>query len=277
MNRNSRLLTTALLAVLLVSPTQAVVAATKCSRGSSAAPTYKKVDQEGSKLVTKFMQLLQDRDIKGLQNFMSPAFNIQRADGTGFGKDAYLKALPEIQNFTISKLHASQSQSVISVRYLLNADGQAAGKTYSPGAAPRISSFAWNGCQWQISSHANFNSMTPMPVAGISPLFTQESITTLGQPFLYLVGSPEVSSSILTMVPGQETGRHRHDAPLYVYVLSGEVTVTYDGGIVKTYREGTALLEAVGVYHNGINSGKVPVRLLIVNMGAVGVANTVKP
>jgi hypothetical protein len=79
------------------------------------------------------------------------------------------------------------------------------------------------------------------------------------------------------MLPGQETGRHRHDAPLYVYVLSGEVTVTYDSGIVKTYSEGMALLEAVGVYHNGVNTGKDPVRLLIVNMGAAGVENTVKP
>ena len=222
------------------------------------------------------MLLLQQHDTKELQDFMSPAFNIQRADGTGFSKAAYLKSLPNIQSFTISNLHASQSQRVITARYLVDAAGQVGGKSYSPGPAPRISTFTWSGCQWQIASHANFNALTAPPAPGIETLLTQQSTTTLGQPLQYLSGSPEVTSTILTMAPGQETGRHRHDAPMYVFVLSGEVTVTYDGGIVKTYSEGMAILEAVGVYHNGINTGKVPVRLLIVNMGAAGVANTVK-
>jgi hypothetical protein len=275
MNRNSLRFTALLIAALLIAPAPAGVASTKCDTSSSPAPTYKQVDQVGNKLVTKYLQLLQKQDTKGLQGFLSPAFNLQRADGTGFGKVAYLKALPIIQKFTISELHASQSQGFISVRYLLNADGKTADKNYSPGPAPRISTFSWNGCSWQISSHANFNAMTPSPIAGINSLLNKQTTTVLGQPFQYLTSSAEVTSSILTMVPGQETGRHRHDAPLYVYVLSGEVTVTYDGGIVKKYTEGMALLEAVGVYHNGVNTGTDPVRLLIVNMGAAGVANTV--
>lgn len=276
MNRISRIFTAIFVVASLLIPTQSVFAANKCDPVKFPAPNYKKIDQVGSKLVAKYLDLLEKKDIDGLENFISPAFNLQRADGTGFGKNAYLRNLPDIQNYTISKLHASQSLSFISVRYLLNAVGNASGKNYSPGPAPRISTFAWNGCKWQISSHANFNSMLPSPTAGVNTLFTQLTTTILGQPLQYLTGSPEVSSSILTMAPGQETGRHRHDAPLYVYVLSGEVTVTYDGGIVKTYSEGMAILEAVGTNHNGVNSGKVPVQLLIVNLGAAGVENTVK-
>ena len=276
MYKNPRIFTAALIAAMLFLPGQNVFAADNCNSLATSAPSYKQVDSVGSKLVTKFLHLLQKHDIKGLQGFLSPAFNIQRADGTGFGKTSYIKALPDVQKFTISNLHASQNKSVISVRYLLNADGKAAGKSYSPGPAPRISTFAWDGCQWQITSHANFNAMTTAPVAGVDTLLNQQTTNVLGQPFQYLTGSAEVTSSILTMLPGQETGRHRHDAPLYVYVLSGEVTVTYDGGIVKTYSEGMAILEAVGTYHNGVNTGKTPVRLLIVNMGAAGVANTVK-
>ena len=40
------------------------------------------------------------------------------------------------------------------------------------------------------------------------------------------------------MVPGQETGWHRHDVPLYARVLGGELEVDYGGGTVKRYRAG---------------------------------------
>lgn len=86
----------------------------------------------------------------------------------------------------------------------------------------------------------------------------------------------QVSSSIITIPPGVETGLHRHDAPMYAYILEGELTVTYDGGITKVYRAGDAIMEAVGTAHNGANAGDVPVKVLVVNMGAEGVANTVK-
>ena len=84
-----------------------------------------------------------------------------------------------------------------------------------------------------------------------------------------------MSSAVLTIAPGVSTGLHKHDAPMYAYVLEGTLTVTYEGGIVKNYSEGSAILEAVGTAHNGENKTDKPVRLLVVNMGAEGVANTV--
>ena len=63
---------------------------------------------------------------------------------------------------------------------------------------------------------------------------------------------------------------------MYAYILDGDLTVTYESGEVKDYHPGDALMEAVGTAHNGRNNGTVPVRVLVVNMGAEGVANTVK-
>ena len=80
---------------------------------------------------------------------------------------------------------------------------------------------------------------------------------------------------MLTFAPGASTGLHKHDAPLYVYVLEGTITVTYEGGIVKNYSAGSAILEAVGTAHNGENRTDQTVKLLVVNMGAEGVTNTV--
>jgi len=100
--------------------------------------------------------------------------------------------------------------------------------------------------------------------------------TVLGQTVQYPAGVAQVSSSIITLSPGTETGLHRHDAPMYAYILQGTVTVEYDGGTVKAYPAGSALLEAVGTAHNGRNLGTEPVRILVVNIGAEGVKNSVK-
>ena len=117
---------------------------------------------------------------------------------------------------------------------------------------------------------------SPTAIAPVS-LLAQQSTTVLGQPISYPTAQPaQVSSSIITLLPGQQTGWHRHDAPMYAYILSGAVTVTYDGGITKTYRKGQAIMEAIGTRHNGMNKGEDPVRILVVNMGADGVANSVK-
>lgn len=109
-----------------------------------------------------------------------------------------------------------------------------------------------------------------------SLLLDKQAQTVLDQLLTYpSVGQAQVSSAVLTFAPGATTGLHRHDAPLYVYVLEGTITVTYDGGVVKEYSAGQAILEAVGTAHNGTNLTDAPVKLLVVNMGAEGVANTV--
>ncbi len=118
---------------------------------------------------------------------------------------------------------------------------------------------------------------SPPAVSGVDVLMTKLQETVLNQPLAYPVsGAAQISSAIVTLLTGEETGWHRHDAPLYGYILSGVLQVSYDGGVVKTYKTGDALLEAIGTYHNGQNLGSQPVRILVVNIGASGVENTVK-
>jgi quercetin dioxygenase-like cupin family protein len=98
--------------------------------------------------------------------------------------------------------------------------------------------------------------------------------TVIGQPIAYPSGPAEVTASLVTMEPGQTTGWHRHDAPLFAYVLEGELTVDY-GASTRVYRAGDALVEALGTAHEGTNTGTDTVRILAVSIGAEGVANTV--
>jgi len=99
--------------------------------------------------------------------------------------------------------------------------------------------------------------------------------TVIGQPIAYPAqGKAKVTSVIVTMQPGEETGWHRHDVPMFGYILEGEVTVDYGAKGTRVYRQGDAVMEAVDWPHSGRNTGGIPARILAVFMGAEGVPNT---
>lgn len=106
----------------------------------------------------------------------------------------------------------------------------------------------------------------------------QTGETVMGETIVYPQEAPaRVASLIVTMAPGEETGRHKHPVPTYGYVLDGEITVVYEGRGPRTYAKGEAFMEAEDVWHNGYNSGAEPARVLVVFMGAEGLANVVQP
>lgn len=114
----------------------------------------------GKELVTQFFTLVQNKDTAGLKKMLSPAFQLERADGSGLGKNEYLKALPTVTSFELTDFAASRAGAVLAVRYLATATGVVDGKPYTPGPAPRLSVFVRNGKRWQIVAHANFNPLT---------------------------------------------------------------------------------------------------------------------
>lgn len=129
----------------------------------------------------------------------------------------------------------------------------------------------------KVWSKAPHPAPSPKVVSGVQTLMAKIEQTVLNQTIAYPVsGNAQISSAIVTLISGEETGWHRHDAPMYAYILSGTLQVSYEGGVVKTYKSGDAIMEAIGTYHNGKNIGKDPVRIIVVNIGAVGVENTVK-
>ena len=114
---------------------------------------------------------------------------------------------------------------------------------------------------------------------GPPPQKILETMTdTVGAPIRYPAGEARVSSYLLTMVPGQSTGWHRHDVPLYARMLAGSISVDYGDGVTKTYRAGDTFMESMGRWHNGQVVGDDEAKLLIVFIGATGVPNTeIKP
>jgi len=124
--------------------------------------------------------------------------------------------------------------------------------------------FAFSGSARSEESVSYQNLLTPL-------LETETDI--IDQPIVYPTGTPKITSAIVTIPPGGETGWHTHEVPLYVYILDGAVTVDYGDKGTRVYEANSSIMEAMDWPHNGINKGSEPVRILVVYMGAEGKTN----
>jgi quercetin dioxygenase-like cupin family protein len=110
-----------------------------------------------------------------------------------------------------------------------------------------------------------------------TPVLTK-SKTITGQTIRYPnTQSPEVTSVLVEIQPGGESGRHRHPVSPQIYVMEGEVTIEFDGGKQKKFSAGNAFLEAVDTWHNAKNLGDKPMKMLVVFFGEKGRKNMVRP
>ena len=103
-----------------------------------------------------------------------------------------------------------------------------------------------------------------------SELIYKGSETVTGEPIDFPQDGDEVQAVIVSIAPGAATEWHRHGVPLFVYILEGEVRVTYEALGEKTYAAGEAFMEAMGEAHSARNEGDQPVRILAVYMAGDG-------
>jgi len=98
-----------------------------------------------------------------------------------------------------------------------------------------------------------------------------------GKPISYPVTDhPKVTVMNVEIAPGAQTGWHFHPVAVYAYVLSGRLTLEMEDGQIKECKEGDAIIEVVGLKHNGSNRGAVPVKLVVFYLGAANVPNVIK-
>ncbi|MGQ0570688.1 MAG: cupin domain-containing protein [Armatimonadota bacterium] len=110
-----------------------------------------------------------------------------------------------------------------------------------------------------------------------STVVLQATTTVIDQPIQYPLFRNQVTASVLEIAPGGETGRHMHPNPTFVYVLEGTLTVDFDGHGQRAYTPGQSYLEAINHWHNGLNRGATPLKLLVVFAGEEGKPNLVRP
>jgi len=109
----------------------------------------------------------------------------------------------------------------------------------------------------------------------VTPLLSTGT-SVLGEPLHYPTSGPaHVTATIVTLAPGARTALHKHGVPMFAYVLEGEITVDYGDRGKRIYHQGEAIVEAMDVAHFGADVAALPVRLLVVYMGAEGAADVV--
>lgn len=127
-----------------------------------AAPASAKLgpNPTNRKLAAEFLRLLQAKDTAGLKAFLSPAFLLQRSDGTFLNKDQYLANPSVVDSFKISEVHGTRTGDVRVVRYTAQTDQTIDGQQITGEPVPRLSTFIRHAKTWQLISHANFS---PIP------------------------------------------------------------------------------------------------------------------
>lgn len=103
------------------------------------------------------------------------------------------------------------------------------------------------------------------------------SVTTTasGQPIVLPQKNVQVLISTYEIPSGATLPVHQHPSARYAYVQGGTLQVTnVETGKSKTYQTGDFIVEMIGTWHQAVNVGADPVKLLVIDQVEEGTANT---
>jgi quercetin dioxygenase-like cupin family protein len=110
-----------------------------------------------------------------------------------------------------------------------------------------------------------------------SKVILKAATTGNGEPIAYLkTDQPEITAMTVDISPGAQTGWHSHSVPVYAYVISGCLVVNIEGSKSRQFSAGDVIIEVVNTRHNGVNTGAVPVKLIVFYTGAKDTPNVFK-
>lgn len=112
------------------------------------------------------------------------------------------------------------------------------------------------------------------PVLAGATVVMKSDADVLGNKIGYPAGQAEITSVVAVQKPGECNGWHSHPVPTFGLVRKGELTVTYQSGEKRLFREGDMLIEAQHVAHEGCNTGDNDLEILVFYAGSADVPNT---
>lgn len=146
-------------------------AAAEVSTSPTAATGNRQLGQE---LAGQFFSILQRGDATNLEEFLDPAFQIARTDGSTADKAQYLQQPAKVEAFEIDNVVASRDGDLLVARYDVVTEEIIDGKAYSSEPKPRLSVFIDDNGIWRMLAHANLSvpgsASTPAPAAATPPL-----------------------------------------------------------------------------------------------------------
>lgn len=138
-----------------------------------------------------------------------------------------------------------------------------------------------------VPASAQYGGTAPAAAQDVKPakpkgVKTKNLVTSLGG-FRGTANVPFViTGQLVELEPGGQTGRQRHLGPSFIYVLEGVLTSTSEGGPVgvagvQYHTVGQSYMDAVGVWHNHLNTGQTPVKYLLLLISTPGGPTTETP
>jgi quercetin dioxygenase-like cupin family protein len=101
--------------------------------------------------------------------------------------------------------------------------------------------------------------------------------TTTGQKITYpSFIDNEVTMLKITIPPGASTGWHKHEIPVFAYMVEGTLTVEYENHKPVVFTKNSSIAEVKGTYHNGTNKGSENAVLIAIYLGEKGKLNSIK-
>jgi hypothetical protein len=165
--RTSRTIALLTLGLLLAAPgcvaVKTVSVEGAAASSPAAAPRLADPEATGRDLAQRFFDLLASEDnVAALDAFLSPAFQICRADGSFANKREYLANPARVGTFRIARdgFRAYQDGPVLTVRFLIDIDETIDGGRVRALRAVRTGTFLFEEGAWRLVSWCNFN---PVP------------------------------------------------------------------------------------------------------------------
>jgi hypothetical protein len=113
-------------------------------------------EQSDRELASELARLLKNKDMKGLDEFLSPAFQLQRADGSYLKKKEYLENPSQVDEFEVFEVSGTRYGNTRIIRYVSRVSAIVNGKRTGDDPSPRLATFVWNGERWQLAAFANY-------------------------------------------------------------------------------------------------------------------------
>jgi quercetin dioxygenase-like cupin family protein len=109
----------------------------------------------------------------------------------------------------------------------------------------------------------------------VTPIINTQT-TAIGQPILLPKANAEMHAVLYEIPVGATLAVHKHPYQRYAYVLAGKLrVVATESAKTFDYATGDMVIEVVDTWHYGVNTGDIPVRLLVIDQVEAGEQNTI--
>lgn len=96
----------------------------------------------------------------------------------------------------------------------------------------------------------------------------ESDVNSMGQKIAYpQVKNAEVTMTKITFPPGETTGWHKHNVPVFSYIIEGTLTVETEDHKITEFKKNSCFAESYNIYHKGTNYGKSDLIVFVIYLG----------